>query len=210
MVDGSAYERELKAILQSGSYRGVRFRPYVVVRAAGSHGFDLVAMRDGEAIPIEVKASHEASIPFSSASGYAQRQYEELVDTIRRTGMPLLYAYRRIGVRDGCAWRLFAARVTVGIAIPIPPVGLTSQGGVVLRWYDGCQLGALLYSLSCMRDSAPPSIDARPGAEVQQATAGELGGGPTLQRSSSAPATDTQEGDKQLDNLTTTCVGREL
>jgi Holliday junction resolvase len=81
----SAYERELKELLQ-GEREAVdryarslpigereRFRtalraPFLVVRAAGSLGFDLVALRSEFAFPLEVKSSTADTIRFSAAS----------------------------------------------------------------------------------------------------------------------------------------------
>ena len=79
----------------------------------------------------------------------------------------------------------------------IPVVILHRKGARNIEDYD-CYIHSdnqylICIPLSSLREiygTSPPSIDARPGAEVKQATAGEPGGGSTLQRGSPAPATD--------------------
>ena len=68
--------------------------------------------------------------------------------------------------------------------------GLRVPGLGAGRWVGSTLTCVPLSTLRVLLDSSPPSIDARPGAEVQQATAGEPGGGPILQSGSPAPATE--------------------
>lgn len=159
----TGYERELKGVLQGEPdslkryrkfaksseelelLRQLESRPFLVVRAAGSHGFDLVALRDRVVLPIEVKSSSQPKIPFASASGRSQEQFEGLRDQTRRSGLLLLYAYRYIGGGERDPWRLFLAEAPVEdhnryakmIAAQLPPVATTAQGNRVLRWEDG-------------------------------------------------------------------------
>lgn len=159
----SGYERELKSVLQGepealkryrkfaksseelALLRSLEERPFLVVRAAGSHGFDLVALRDRVVLPIEVKSSSQPKIPFASASGRSQEQYEELKGQTRRSGLLLLYAYRYIGGGERDPWRLFMAEAPVEdhnryakmIASQLPTVASTAQGNRVLRWEEG-------------------------------------------------------------------------
>jgi Holliday junction resolvase len=60
---GSVYERELKKLLTANRF--------LVVRAAGSLGVDLVAINSNVAFPIEVKASRTTRLQFSACSGRA-------------------------------------------------------------------------------------------------------------------------------------------
>jgi|HubBroStandDraft_1064217.scaffolds.fasta_scaffold133937_2 Holliday junction resolvase len=159
----SAYERELKDLLQGDRSAVLRYsksilpvdrpdlerivdQPFLVIRGAGSFGFDLVALRGGLALPVEVKASSEATIHFSAASGRAAEQLEAHRASVERVGLVAVYAYRKIGHRRGDAWRLFSAarqpqRGSLGLlAKRLPPVERTPQGNAVLRWDHGMPL----------------------------------------------------------------------
>jgi Holliday junction resolvase len=159
----SGYERELKELLQGkpesiARYyrlvppieRGVVDRlqraPFLVIRGAGSLGFDLVALRDDFAFPIEVKASAESTILFSAASGRAQEQLEAYRKIVHRVGITIFYAYRRVGVRDADPWRIYLAsqKSTRGhlrfVAEHMPSVETTPSGNTVLRWESGMPL----------------------------------------------------------------------
>ncbi len=159
----SAYERELKDLLQGERSAVLRYvrsipatdradlerivdHPFLVIRGAGSLGFDLVAMRGGLALPVEVKASSEATIHFSAASGRAAEQLEAHRRAVERVGLLAVYAYRRIGHRGGDAWRLFSAarqpiRGSLGLlSRRLPEVERTREGHAVLRWDHGMPL----------------------------------------------------------------------
>ncbi|MFZ1023433.1 MAG: Holliday junction resolvase [Thermoplasmata archaeon] len=159
----SGYERELKELLQGrpesiARYyrlvppleRGVVDRlqraPFLVIRGAGSLGFDLVALRDDFAFPIEVKASAESTIHFSAASGRAQEQLEAYRKVVSRVGITIFYAYRRVGVRDADPWRIYLAspKSVRGhlrfVAGRMPSVETTPSGNSVLHWESGMPL----------------------------------------------------------------------
>jgi len=160
---GSAYERELKGLLQAEpaalrrygtslpplrrrALRSATRSPFLVVRAAGSHGFDLVALRNEFAFPIEVKASSRAAIHFSAASGRASLQLESHRRAVDAVGLIVLYAYRRLRFRDGDCWRLFSVpgppgRGTVDLLRRrLPTIDTTRDGTAVLRWDAGMPL----------------------------------------------------------------------
>jgi Holliday junction resolvase len=127
-----------------------------VVRAAGSHGFDLVAMRGGFAFPIEAKASADDVIRFSAASGRATEQLHDHLEAAKRGGLVVLYAYRRLGIRNGEPWRLYTpqadhhtqGRVAVAtLRKYVPPIELTKEGNGILRWDHGLPLSAFLEGL---------------------------------------------------------------
>lgn len=160
----SVYERELREILQGDAEALRRYgrrqlptdrpaveeharRPFLVVRAAGSLGFDLVALRPEFAFPIEVKGSREATIRFSAAGGRAHAQLLAHRRTVERVGLFAVYAFRRIGGEDPDCWRLFAtadgatSRGLMGIIRrELPPVARTREGNGVLRWEEGLPL----------------------------------------------------------------------
>ncbi|HEV2449161.1 MAG TPA: Holliday junction resolvase [Thermoplasmata archaeon] len=158
---GSVYERELKEILRDGHTPASPHAPdgagsgapFLVVRAAGSLGFDLVALRPEFAFPIEVKASHSTAIHFSSASGRAAEQLKTHREEVERVGLLALYAYRRLGHRKGDPWRMFVApgppsRGRLGLLRRrLPPIESTRSGQAVLRWDRGM---ALTEFLSCV------------------------------------------------------------
>ena len=167
---GTNFERELKGILQGDrkildrvvkgcddyereNYLSIGKRPFMVVRAAGSFGVDLVAIRSNLALPIEVKSSSSKKITFSHSSGKAQEQAERMKADCERAGVIPLYAFRLKGYR-GDAWRVLALDVegiegVAGLLYErIPKVHITSHGGYVLNWEEGMKLSDFLGILS--------------------------------------------------------------
>jgi len=163
----SGYERELRTLLEGdpAAVRGytrslppgarAEFErlietPYLVIRGAGSLGFDLVAMRRDFAFPIEVKASSEATIRFTSASGRANAQLAAHRKAVERVGLTVLYAYRRLGLRGEEAWRVYVAGtippsgILATICRRLPPVNTTREGNGILRWEEGQPLSEFL------------------------------------------------------------------
>jgi len=154
----SSYERELKGLLQGEPevierygralpptdrevLRASARSPFLVVRAAGSLGFDLVALRNEFAFPLEVKASRSTTIRFSAASGRAAAQLEDHREAVARVGLLVVYAYRLLGFRGGDRWRLYAAGAPAGggriSILHLPPVEETRDGNGILRWDVG-------------------------------------------------------------------------
>jgi hypothetical protein len=165
----SKYERELKGVLQGEEevlqrygrslppedrpkLDGVRRSPFLVIRAAGSLGFDLVALRSGVAFPLEVKASRSDTIRFSSASGRAAQQLIAHRAAVDRVGLMVVYAYRRIGERHE-SWRVYTASAgplngkAELIRKRLPRIQETRSGNGVLRWSEGKSLAAFLEEL---------------------------------------------------------------
>ena len=87
-TNGDIYERELKAILagdekvidkmirtctdeEREGYLSIKELPFMVVRAAGSHGVDLIALRWDFSFPIEVKSSADHILHFSRSARLA-------------------------------------------------------------------------------------------------------------------------------------------
>ena len=171
----SAYERELKSLLQAEpealrryerslpplrrrAVRSAARSPFLVVRAAGSHGFDLVALRNEFAFPIEVKASARDTIHFSAASGRASLQLASHRKAVDAVGLTVLYAYRRLRFRDGDCWRLFSVpgppgRGTVDLLRRLlPTIDSTRDGTAVLRWEDGMPLTEFFELIAFLTD----------------------------------------------------------
>ena len=172
----SGYERELKELLQGDPETVDRYAraldpvdrpvlrqsqrsPFLVIRAAGSLGFDLVALRSEFSFPIEVKASASEVIRFSAASGRASEQLEAHKASVDRVGLIVLYAYRKVGHRGGDPWRIYATRGTpragrLGLLQKrIPEMDRTAEGNAVLRWKDGLPLVRFLEQVSLLTDS---------------------------------------------------------
>ena len=173
----STYERELKGLLQGETeglerygrtlpppereeLRAFARSPFLVVRAAGSFGFDLVALRSEFAFPLEVKASASDTIRFSAASGRAAAQLEEHRKAVDRVGLLVVYAYRRVGFRKGDAWRLYATGNPTGrglaslIRKSLPAVENTREGNGILRWETGMPLSRFLQRVSYWTDDS--------------------------------------------------------
>ena len=175
----SAYERELKELLQAdpdslaryarsvpalerAALDGVRRAPFLVVRAAGSLGFDLVALRSEFAFPLEVKASASDTIRFSAASGRAAVQLAAHRRAVERVGLVILYAYRRVGRGHGEPWRLYAGGTTPQTGRYrvlnrwLPPVESTKDGNGVLRWGHGMPLSRFFGVIASLTEPAAP------------------------------------------------------
>jgi Holliday junction resolvase len=174
----SAYERELRSLLEGQpdavrSYarslpptERARFerlieQPFLIIRAAGSLGFDLVALRREFAFPLEVKASSEKVIRFSAASGRANAQLASHRKAVARVGLTVLYAYRRVGLRGAESWRLFIAGTVPEAGMLryvcrlLPPVSQTPEGNGILRWDEGQPLSQFLGRVHELLERAP-------------------------------------------------------
>lgn len=181
VVGASQYERELRSLLEGerdalrhyaryltpdrrSTLERLHRGPFLVVRAAGSHGFDLVAMRAGFAFPIEAKASAQEVIRFSSASGRMSDQLAEHLEAAKRGGLVVLYAYRRLGTREGEPWRLFTPQTenhshgrVEYLRNHLPVIERTRDGNGVLRWEHGLPLSVFLERLFGLFD---PDVEA--------------------------------------------------
>lgn len=179
VVGASQYERELRSLLegehatlrhyarylapeQRATLDQLEHGPFLVVRAAGSHGFDLVAMRGGFAFPIEAKASGARAIHFSSASGRNTAQLRDHIEAAKRGGLVIIYAYRRLGTRNGEPWRLFTPELdhqyhgrVAFLRNLLPVIKPTQQGNGVLRWENGLPLSDFLHRLFALFDPDP-------------------------------------------------------
>jgi Holliday junction resolvase len=167
------FERELKGILGGDlgwfekalkscptdilkGYHSILNKPFLVIRAAGSLGVDLVAIRGDIAFPIEVKSSVNDVIRFSASSGRSTKQAEDLRDACRRSGLVPLYAYKLKHHRGDDPWRVFTtnlegARGTLRYVHQLlPKIDESNAGHFILRWNDGMPLHKFLEYLSHM------------------------------------------------------------
>lgn len=167
---GQIFERELKGILtgdekildkvtktcspeEQETYRKILDRPFMVIRAAGSMGVDLVACRDDFAFPIEVKSSVNCVLRFSRSEKLIEQAEQLKRDSMRSRLLPL-YAYRYKRKR-GDAWRIFALEVEDGLSgrnkliyRKLPKIDQTKGGNLIMRWEDGMPLGKFIEYLS--------------------------------------------------------------
>lgn len=172
---GNIYERELKNLLcgdkktitqmiktcdegESLSYGIILKEPFLVVRAAGSLGVDLVAMRWDYSFPIEVKSSAEETMHFSRNPRLTE-QAVKMKNACYKSNLLPIYAFRLKGVR-GDPWRIFT--IPTGVEIRgknellrqrIPDMEVTDNGNYVMRWSDGMKLCDLI---SYMSDGCGP------------------------------------------------------
>ncbi|MGC8644835.1 MAG: hypothetical protein ACP5UO_01040 [Thermoplasmata archaeon] len=160
-TNGSIYERELKYILSGNEEklnelswigedlkRRIVKRPFMVVRAAGSHGFDLIIIRSDISVPIEIKSSKEKVLNFSASSSRSQQQAESYLSLMSRTGVMPLYAFRRKSV-GGDPWRFFTFKYSFEgryrqFSEILPKMEVTRNGTFVLKWDNGLPLTSLL------------------------------------------------------------------
>lgn len=159
--NGSTYERELKNIfagdveklrniswLDQSLKEKIIKRPFLVMRAAGSHGYDLIIIRDDISLPIEIKSSKDSVINFSSSSKRSQFQAELYLESIKRTMVMPLYAFRLKSVK-GDPWRVFTFKFEFGgkyriISEIIPKIETTKAGSFIMKWENGLPLTSLL------------------------------------------------------------------
>ena len=163
---GDVYERELKYLLtgdpgavtkmvktcddsETSAYCSTMDHPFMVIRAAGSLGVDLVALRWDFSFPVEVKSS-ENDVLYLSKSERLREQAVRMLDECDKCHIIPIYAYRLKGVR-GDPWRIFTlpseskliGRIQM-LRDRIPKVEITKGGNFVLRWSDGMKLSDLL------------------------------------------------------------------
>ncbi|MBP5203332.1 MAG: Holliday junction resolvase [Candidatus Methanomethylophilaceae archaeon] len=163
---GDVYERELKSLLtgeekavskmvktcssmETAGYMRIPLEPFLVIRAAGSLGVDLVALRWDFSFPIEVKSSSDTTLHFSKSQRLIE-QADRMLDDCCRSHLVPIYAYRLKGVR-GDPWRVFTiptdhqfkGRHAI-LYRRMPKIGTTSEGNYVMHWEDGMKLSDLI------------------------------------------------------------------
>jgi Holliday junction resolvase len=166
----SVYERELKGILEGdekilsritktctalekGNYYSIQNKPFIVVRAAGSFGVDLVALRGDISFLMEIKSSTTNTLHFSSVDGKLQRQAEKMQQDCEKTRTLPVYGFRLKG-HGGDSWRLFTmpmdhldGRAKI-LHNRLPKLNISKSGNFIMRWDDGLPLSDFLTYLS--------------------------------------------------------------
>ena len=167
---GDIYERELKYLLngdrkviakmiktcsedESRSYGLMLEDPFLVIRAAGSLGVDLVALRWDFSFPIEVKSSAEETMHFSRNPRLTE-QAGKMKATCCRSSLLPVYAFRLKNIR-GDPWRIFTIPTDEELKGKneflrkmIPMMDVTDNGNYVMRWGEGMKLSDLLSYMS--------------------------------------------------------------
>ena len=167
---GNIYERELKYVLsgdkktitqmvktcnedESRSYSLMLEDPFLVVRAAGSLGVDLVALRWDYSFPLEVKSSAEEVMHFSRNPRLTE-QAAKMKKACFRSNLLPIYAYRLKSVR-GDPWRIFTIPTdeelrgkNEALRRMIPRMEVTDNGNYIMRWSDGMKLCDLISFMS--------------------------------------------------------------
>lgn len=165
----SVYERELKGILEGdekilskvtktcsalekGNYYLAKKKPFIVVRAAGSFGVDLVALRGDISFLMEIKTSAIDTLHFSSVDGKLQRQAEKMQRECEKTRTLPIYGFRLKGHGGDC-WRLFTMEVqqlegrAKILQNRLPKLSTSKSGNFIMRWQDGLPLSDFLLYL---------------------------------------------------------------
>lgn len=163
---GDTYERELKALLagdkravermvktcnamETAAYNTMLLEPFLVIRAAGSLGVDLVALRWDFSFPIEVKSSSEPVMHFSKSQRLVE-QADTMLGECNRCHLVPIYAYRLKGFR-GDPWRVFTipsdheykGRHST-LHRRLPKLEVSNSGNYIMRWEDGMKLSDFL------------------------------------------------------------------
>jgi Holliday junction resolvase len=165
----SVYEREFKGILEGDektlykitktcsalekrNYYLTQEKPFIVVRAAGSFGVDLVALRSDISFLIEIKSSNTDTLHFSSVDGKLQRQAEKMRSECEKTGTLPVYGFRLKG-HGGDSWRLFTMDIqklegrTKILHNRLPKLSLSKSGNFIMRWGIGLPLADFIMYL---------------------------------------------------------------
>lgn len=169
-MNGSQYEREFRCILEADekilakvtktcsvlekeSYLRIVNRPFAVIRAAGSFGVDLVAVRGDISFLVEIKTSGSDTLHFSSMNGKLQQQALSMKQICERTGTLPIYAFRLKNYR-GDSWRIFTfdlealqGRLDI-LHRRIPQLEKSKNDNYIMRWDQGMPLSKFISYLS--------------------------------------------------------------
>lgn len=165
-ASGDIYERELKYLLtgdqktiskmvktcnanENQAYSTMLSDPFMVVRAAGSLGVDLVALRWDFSFPIEVKSSGEEVMHFSKNPRLGEQAEKMRCECATCHVIPI-YAYRLKSIR-GDPWRIFTIPSDTKLKgrnallrRRIPEFEVTSNGNYIMRWNEGMKLSEFI------------------------------------------------------------------
>ena len=175
---GDVYERELKALLsgdskaiakmvktcsamETASYNRMLAEPFLVIRAAGSLGVDLVALRWDFSFPIEVKSSAEYTLHFSRSARLGEQADWMLQECSKSMILPI-YAMRLKKSGNsvkGDPWRLFCIpcdfelKGSAGLLQRrLPKLTKGPSGNYIMNWNEGMKLSDFFRYANAMMD----------------------------------------------------------
>jgi len=173
-MSATHYERELKGILSADkqilekitrardlitatNYLKIEKAPFMVIRAAGSFGVDLCAIRADFSFPIEVKTSIHNVLRFGGTKN--EEQAEQMLTECQRAGVMPIYAFRlkRPPKLKMDPWRIFTLETErlTGTATLLhnwlPKLRVTTGGNYVMEWSAGSTLSEFIYYLDSIR-----------------------------------------------------------
>ncbi len=169
-MNGSQYEREFRGILEAEKrvldkvikscsvleregYLSIHKKPFAVIRAAGSLGIDLVAVRGDISFLIEIKTSATPTLHFSTMAGKLQQQAMDMTQICEKTHTLPIYAFRLKKYR-GDAWRVFSLPIqSLSGRLKImhrrlPLLEESKQKNFIMRWEDGMPLSKFISYLT--------------------------------------------------------------
>ena len=169
-MQGSQYERELRGILEGNlitlqkvlktcttlekeCYLQITEKPFAVIRAAGSLGVDLVAVRGDLSFLIEIKSSNSPTLHFSQMSGKLQQQAISMKNLCQRTKTLPIYAFRLKNIR-GDTWRFFTLDIKdltgkIGIVHKrLPSLQMSKNKNYIMQWEQGMKLADFIRYIS--------------------------------------------------------------
>ena len=165
-MNGSQYEREFRSILEADeimlekitkscsaiekeNYLLIKDKPFAVIRAAGSLGIDLVAVRGDVSFLVEIKTSSSPTLHFSTMAGKLQQQAETMMALCEKTLTLPVYAFRLKRYR-GDSWRIFTidhktlqGRLRI-LHQRLPLLDKSANGNFIMRWEEGMPLSRFL------------------------------------------------------------------
>jgi Holliday junction resolvase len=165
-MNGSQYEREFRSILEADeimlekitkscsaiekeNYLRIMDKPFAVIRAAGSLGVDLVAVRGDVSFLVEIKTSSSPTLHFSTMAGKLQQQAESMIALCEKTLTLPVYAFRLKRYR-GDSWRIFTidhktlkGRLRI-LHQRLPMLDRSPNGNFIMRWGEGMPLSRFL------------------------------------------------------------------
>jgi Holliday junction resolvase len=135
--------------LEKENYFKIKTKPFAVIRAAGSYGIDLVAVRGDISFLIEIKTSIDDTLHFSTIGGKLQEQALAMKAVCERTRTLPIYAFRLKKYR-GDAWRIFtfdmnnlSGRLLI-MHRRLPQLEISKQQNYIMRWSQGMPLSEFI------------------------------------------------------------------
>ena len=152
------YERELKNIFyntyeyvsntKKEQHDHLKKMNVGIIRGAGSLGIDLIAIRNGKCLAIEVKSSKRKAVYFSSDQRVI-KQYNDYVDLTDYCNIPILYMLRKKNLREE-KWEVFRldSKYSLEYFSWVPTIPKTPSGHPFLAQNAGLNLSDFILRIS--------------------------------------------------------------